>query len=106
MEMVTLTAKATVVMVVVVVAMEMMINTQIPFQQQQFITNSPRELNFVKKVGDLTLHSGNRTPIKKNGMLCCLSQTLKKLDLSAVVEVFVVGWPPRGQSTENKENRE
>ena len=56
----------------------------------------------MKKVGDLTLHSGKRTPIKKKGMLCCLFQTLKNVDLSAVADVSVA----LGHSTENKENRE
>lgn len=67
--------------------------------------SSPKELNFVKNVGDLTLHRGKRMTIKKNGTVCCSCQNSKKLDLSATTKLFVelddALWPP-GQRTETE----
>lgn len=64
----------------------------------------PRELNFVKKVGDFTQQSGNRTATRKNGTLFCWSHTLKKFDLSAITKssalVFPFRFPEIGQRTE------
>ena len=42
----------------------------------------------MKNVGDLTLHSGKRTMIKKNGTLYCFCQTLKKLEVSSLTKLF------------------
>ena len=72
--------------------------------------SSPKALNFVKNVGDLTLHRGKRTTIKKNGTVYWSCQNLKKLDVSAITKLFAVLddalWPPPGQSTEKKTHHE
>ena len=56
----------------------------------------------MKNVGDFTLHNGNRTAIKKRGTVCWSCQNLKKLVLSAVINLFAeladALWPP-GQRT-------
>lgn len=51
---------------------------------------SPKELNFVKNVGDLALLSGKRITIKKNGTEYWSLQNLKKLDVSALTKVSSV----------------
>ena len=55
---------------------------------QNCVLSSPKELNFVKNVGDLTLHSGKRITIKKNGTVYWSRQNLKKLDVSATTKLF------------------
>ena len=56
----------------------------------------------MKNVGDFTLHKGNRMAIKKRGTVCWSCQNLKKLVLSAVINLFAeladALWPP-GQRT-------
>jgi len=65
----------------------------------------PKELNFVKNVGDLTLLSGKRITIKKNGTVYWSFQNLKKLDVSALTKLSSVlddDLSPLGQSAEKK----
>ena len=67
--------------------------------------SSPKELNFVKNVGDLALLSGKRITIKKNGTVYWSFQNLKKLDMSALTKLSSVlddDLSPLGQSAENK----
>ena len=52
--------------------------------------SSPKELNFVKNVGDLTLLSGKRIAIKKNGTVYWSLQNLKKVDTSALAKLSSV----------------
>lgn len=69
------------------------------------IFSSPKELNFVKNVGDLTLLSGKRITIKKNGTVYWSFQNLKKVDMSALNKLSSVlddDLPPLGQSAEKK----
>lgn len=69
------------------------------------IFSSPKELNFVKNVGDLTLLSGKRITIKKNGTVYWSFQNLKKLDVSALTKLSSVlddDLSPSGQSAEKK----
>jgi len=68
--------------------------------------SSPKELNFVKNVGDLALLSGKRITIKKNGTVYWSFQNLKKLDMSALTNklssVLDDDLSPLGQSAENR----
>lgn len=69
------------------------------------IYSSPKELNFVKNVGDLALLSGKRITIKKNGTVYWRFQNLKKVDMSALNTLSSVlddDLPPLGQSAEKK----
>lgn len=59
----------------------------------------------MKNVGDLTLLSGKRITIKKNGTVYWSFQNLKKLDVSALTKLSSVlddDLSPLGQSAEKK----
>lgn len=59
----------------------------------------------MKNVGDLTLLSGKRITIKKNGTVYWSLQNLKKLDVSALTKLSSVlddDLSPLGQSAEKK----
>lgn len=59
----------------------------------------------MKNVGDLTLLSGKRITIKKNGTVYWSFQNLKKLDVSALTKLSSIlddDLSPLGQSAEKK----